>query len=334
MKDGCFIVWLPYCHRSDTLAEALGFDIRFINPFPRSWKIVYPLRYLVAAVVTIHICLRYRARAIAVMNMPVFLPLTVMAVRRLFGIKVLIDNHCSIYRFRKWSWAVGLNDWLLRHADAVVVHNQTDEARHAGMVPNLFLIPAVVTSMQLHDNTAEAEAASPGLVYISTYSYDDPVAAFMDAAATLPDVAFVMTGAAPESLRRSAPSNITFTGYLDRSDYVAMLDASRGLITLTTEADAMQMGVEEAVCFQKPCLTSSSPVLRMVLQDAGVFCANDAASIAEGIRILLRDRDALSRRIGVRAGRLCREVEAKMERVGHCLGTRPPDWARSPLGSA
>ncbi len=327
MKNGCFIVWLPFCHRSQSLAQALDFDIRFINPFPRSWKILYPLRYLVAAIVTVYTCLCYRRRAVAVMNMPVFLPLTVMALRRLLGLKVLIDNHCSIYRFRKWAWAVRLNDWALGHADAVIVHNPTDEARHAGRVRNLFLVPAVVTPMQLRRDAGEAEPGPQPFIYISTYSYDDPVQPFLQAAASLPDVDFVMTGAVPDILRQQAPPNVRFTGYLSRPDYVALIGRSHGLITLTTEADAMQMGVEEAVCFQKACLTSGSPVLRMVLQDAGVFCASDAESIAKGLLSLTRDSSVLSRKVGLRALQLCTEVERIVGRIYRCLEIEP-------LGSA
>ncbi|MBN1557143.1 MAG: glycosyltransferase, partial [Lentisphaerae bacterium] len=117
-----------------------------------------------------------------------------------------------------------------------------------------------------------------------------------------------VTGRVPpewrERVRREAPPNVTFTGFLPDPDYVAVLNEADVIVVLVTVGRTQQQGGAEAVAVEKPLVTSDWPVLRDYFEDAAVFVQNEPAAIAAGIGEALDRRDALSRRMRLLKTRL------------------------------
>jgi len=125
------------------------------------------------------------------------------------------------------------------------------------------------------------------MTFISTFTRDEPIDAFLEAASQVSDVQFYITGrlrdANPEVLKR-APINVTFTDFLSDSDYVGLLLASDAVICLTTEDHTMQRGAYEAVYLGRPVITSNFPLLRQSFPIGAVYVRDIADDIATGIR--------------------------------------------------
>src|SRR5206468_1859278 len=103
------------------------------------------------------------------------------------------------------------------------------------------------------------------MVFICTFTRDEPLEAFLKAASQVPDVQFYVTGrlkdAKPAPLNK-APSNVTFTDFLSDSDYVGLLLACDAAICLTVVDHTMQRGAYEAIYLSRPVITSDFTLLR------------------------------------------------------------------------
>ena len=94
----------------------------------------------------------------------------------------------------------------------------------------------------------------------------------LSAAATCPDLDLILTGAAPDTVRQSAPSNVRFTGWVSDADYQALLAGSDAIVCLTTRSSTMQTTLVEAVEYGKPAVLSDTATLREWRgQDEAVF---------------------------------------------------------------
>jgi hypothetical protein len=94
--------------------------------------------------------------------------------------------------------------------------------------------------------------------------------------------------ACPLELRRAAPGNVTFVGFLDAPAYrQAVVDAD-AILTLTTEPASVMRAAYEAVYARRPLVVSDSPVDRALFPSA-VRVLHTPESLAEGLRHLAAD---------------------------------------------
>ncbi len=82
--------------------------------------------------------------------------------------------------------------------------------------------------------------------------------------------------------------DIIETGYTSNEDRAALFMNTR-LYILPSHYEGFGMQLIEAMFYKTPILTSDIPVLREVAQDAALYCATDAASIAQGVEKLMSD---------------------------------------------
>jgi glycosyltransferase involved in cell wall biosynthesis len=130
---------------------------------------------------------------------------------------------------------------------------------------------------------------------------DEPLEDVLQAADQLPDVHFFITGDTrrkPDSFIASAPSNVTFTGYLKSdSQYIGLLRAVDAIMALTTRNYTLQLAGCEAVSVGKPLITSDWPCLQELFAKGTVFVANSADSIRDGVLIMQDRHKELAREI-------------------------------------
>jgi glycosyltransferase involved in cell wall biosynthesis len=136
------------------------------------------------------------------------------------------------------------------------------------------------------------------MTFISTFTRDEPLEAFLGAASQVPDVQFYVTGRlkdANSNTLKHAPENVTFTDFLNNSDYVGLLTASDAVVCLTTEDHTMQRGAYEAIYLGKPVITSKFDILRESFPKGTVHVENNSNDIAEGIREMRGNLDGYRR---------------------------------------
>ncbi|NIV10321.1 MAG: glycosyltransferase [Aliifodinibius sp.] len=126
------------------------------------------------------------------------------------------------------------------------------------------------------------------IAFVSTFAKDEPLDAVLEAARSLPDVNFYITGnkqKKPASFFEDAPPNVTFTGFLDPDqEYPGLLRAVDAVMVLTTRNHTLQLGGCEAASVGKPLITSDWPYLKEVFPKGTVYVSDSADSIVEGIR--------------------------------------------------
>jgi glycosyltransferase involved in cell wall biosynthesis len=127
--------------------------------------------------------------------------------------------------------------------------------------------------------------------------------AFVDAAAHVPEVEFVVAGKhaddAADELRRDATSNVRLTGWLEDAE-LASLFAEAAVYVQASQHEGFGVSVAEAMLAR--CVPVITPVgaLPEVVGDTGVVLADaDPEAVAVGVReaLLLGSGDAARRRV-------------------------------------
>jgi O-antigen/teichoic acid export membrane protein len=210
-----------------------------------------------------------------------------------------------------------VNDWVMRRCAGVIVTNRSlaTLVRSSGGRP--FILNMVASRPR-----PRRPGARPTILAPLSYAFDEPVRELLDAAALTPEVHLTITGQAPDWVVRDAPRNCTFTGWLERSEYEALLSRATGVICLTNRDLTMQMGAFEALEHGIPMLASGTATLRDYLDHGGVVFADDHSpgALAAGLRRLWHERERLTneapaaqRAAFERAGRELSELQAALE---------------------
>jgi len=280
-----FITWYPYCRRSDALGEQLGAPSFLVHYLRFKAPLLAPFKYVLQTLKTIWILLRERPDGVLVANPPVVAPLVIWLGSLVLGYRFIVDAHSGAFQHRRWSWSLPLQSFLARRALATIVTNRhmADQVRSwrgsVEMVQDLAL-----------DLGSVRTTSTPGnfhVVYVCTYSVDEPVEEVVEAARNLPDIRFSVTGDpsyAPRGFRESLPPNVRLTGFVPDADYLALLRGADAILALTREDHTMQRGGYEAVALEKPLITSNWPLLREVFSRGTVHVDNSRESITAAIR--------------------------------------------------
>ena len=290
-----FISWLPHCRRSDSLAAALGGKSHLIQyfGFKRPWQAIvkYPLQTLD----TLIRLAKDKSDLLLVATPPVVAAIPVYICARIRNIPFVVDVHTGVFDDPRWTWLLPLSRWLSRAATATIVTNG-----HLAQIVNSWGAQTVIIGsvpMTFPAGQAQISAHSIKIVFINTFSRDEPVEEVLNAAKNVPDICFNITGdikRASSSLRESAPSNVHFTGWLPDPEYGNLLRAATLVMVLTTRDHTMQRGAYEAMALEKPLITSDWPLLRETFNRGTIHVDNTAAGITAGIETAVRSHRLLA----------------------------------------
>ena len=280
-----FISWAEHCNRSDSIAKRLGGKSYLIySPFWGSRYLTAGFKYLSQSVKTLRVLLRDRPIMVLVMTPPVIACIPVWIYCKLTGARYSIDAHTSAFVDKPWKSMRFVHRFFSTHAAvtlvtseflAQIVRSWHGNAKIVRDVPVCFAEPR---HRQLN--------GSVNMVFISTFTRDEPLRPFLKAARQVPDVHFYVTGRlkdAPLALLKEAPPNVTFTDFLSDSDYVGLLLASDAAICLTTADHTMQRGAYEAIYLSRPVITSDFPLLHEAFSKGAVFVSSAPDDIVRGI---------------------------------------------------
>lgn len=273
MRDAVFISWAEENGRSEDISAALEVDLVFASPAPFKNPI---LRHMAQAVRTAKYLWHRRPDAIIVMLPPTPLLLVVVAFARITGSAVIADLHTGFFSDPKWRWATRFSLRLLR-SHSVIVTN-----RHLEMVCKRADVARVIVAHDLLPVIDSARMPSGHAIAVCpvSYSNDEPISEIIGAAARTPNIQWVLTGRAPESIRLGAPRNVTFSGFLNASDYRDLVSNATFVAALTTRAHTMQRAGYESVAAARPVLTSDFPELHEYFGAAAEYCDATPSEIA------------------------------------------------------
>ena len=199
----------------------------------------------------------------------------------------MLDAHSAAFMHPRWRWLQWLQRWMCRHAVTTLVHNDhiakrvRDAGGHVTLVPD---VPVVFA-----DRIAFPRPKDFTIAVVCSFNYDEPLPAIIDAAATLPDVRFFVTGNPKhldEDLKRRMPPNMTLTGFLSTEAYGGLIAGADAVLTLTTRDHTMLRGAYEAIYQGTPVIVSNWQLLRDAFPEGAVHVDNTPEAIAGGVRAL------------------------------------------------
>jgi len=285
-----FITWYPYCRRSDALAEQLGAPSYLVHYLRFKAPHLAPFKYVLQGLKTAWILLRERPDGVLVANPPVVAPLVVWLCSLLLRCRFIVDAHSGAFQHARWSWSLPLQRFLARRAQATIVTNSHMAAEVRSWGGRVEMVQDL--ALNLDPAGASTRRGEFHVVFVCTYSVDEPVEAVVEAARRLPGVQFSFTGDpsyAPRKVRDRVPSNVHLTGFIPDADYLALLRGADAILVLTREDHTMQRGGYEAVSLGKPLITSDWPLLREVFSGGTVHVDNSTESIVAAVLRIKED---------------------------------------------
>jgi glycosyltransferase involved in cell wall biosynthesis len=241
-------------------------------------------KYFSQTVKTLAILFRRKPRAVFVMTPPVIACLPVWLYTKLTGGVYIIDAHSGAFLQKRWRILSFIHKFLSRHALTTIVTNEYLKNIVDGWHGKATIVKDL--PIEFPKPKLPQPTSCCAMTFIGSFTWDEPIDVFFEAAAKLPDIQFYMTGNhkdADATLLKAKPANVELTGFLSSADYAGRVIASDAVICLTTLDHTMQRGAYEAVYLGKPVITSNTEILRESFHKGTVFVDNSVSSIVNGI---------------------------------------------------
>jgi hypothetical protein len=333
------VAWAPFQARTSALAAALQGEARYVSgSWPHSSRAGLPLRYLIDAIRMWRLLNREQPKTLVAVTPPVFTPLVGWLWCRRHQRSLVIDCHTGAFHSPRWSWSRPILKALARRAGAALAHTETDEAELRSWGAPALMLPDDVPEPALafpSPRAGEGRVGAPRIVVAGKLDADEPVEAALAAAAMVPEIDVRFTGDPthlPGELRRRAPNNAVFIGFVAWTEFMSELAAADAVAVLCTDPHIMSRAAFEAIGLQRPLILSDLPGLRQRFGAAALFCDNEPGAIAAAFRQALAERGELGERSGRLRVTLQAQREAALDRLHLLLGSTP--LATSTLATA
>jgi glycosyltransferase involved in cell wall biosynthesis len=303
------------------LSRVLGLDLlEIISDLPRIARYTMLLIRTTLAVVQ-------RAPSLLVIQCPsIVLGVWAACMKRVLGFTLVADLHNDAVR--PYSVESRLHRRLLRivhrAADLCIVSNPnlTSVIERAG--GQAFVLPDKLPELTPSATAAPASGAS--VVFICSFSSDEPYLEVIDAAGELgPSVTVFVTGRYRHAATLTTPPNVRLTGYLSDEDYVALVASADVVVDLTAIDDCLVCGAYEAVSLGRPLVTSDTAALREYFRLGTIYTKHDRHSLAAAIALALTDKERLAAEMHALRPDLVREWTRQKDALQRVLrlGPRP-----------
>lgn len=258
-----FISWAEDCSRSDNIARQLGG--KSVMVYSAEWGSRYATilaKYASQSWKTLQLLRKTRPSVVFVMTPPTVACAPVWLYGRFTGTPFIIDAHSGAFLLPRWKRVLFLHRFFSRRALSTLITNPVLDATVRSWGARTTIVPDV--PVQLPAARSWPTHSPRNITLVCTFSTDEPVDVFFEAARVVPDVQFFVTGdpsTADPALLARKPQNVTLTGFIPRADYAGLLLASDAVMTMTTRDNTMQRGAYEAIYAGKPVITANQPFL-------------------------------------------------------------------------
>lgn len=252
------------------------------------------LKYVGQALRTWRTLRAERPQAVLVMSPPVIAVIAVWLYAALARVPFVIDAHTAAFMHPRWRRLQWLQRAMSRRAATTIVTNDhlAEPLRAAGAHVTIMRdVPVVFPPGGRFERDSRFSVAA-----ICSFNDDEPVTEMVQAAASLPDVAFYVTGDAGRigaDLRARFPPNLRLTGFLPDADYGHLVSTADAVLTLTTRNHTMLRGAYEAIYQGTPVIVSDWPLLRAAFDSGALHVDNTADGIVSAVRTMQIQHDTL-----------------------------------------
>lgn len=289
-EKAIWIAWERH-RRTMELADYLGIaPAIFDSSLPRVLK--YP-KLVWATFLAIRAA---RPRSLIVQNPSVVLAFLACLLKNRFKYRLIVDAHnAGVCPDQPLLRKAGLlYRYLHACADVTIVTNRALARIITGNGGVPLILPDRIPSVP-------PDAGGGGkrpftVVYICTFSPDEPYAEFFAATTMLGDrdITVKVTGRVErhQGLAEKYP-NIIFTGYLPDLEYWRVLKNADLIVDLTTREDCLLCGAYEAVAVGVPMVLTDTGALREYFRKGALYTANSAGEIAKNLLVAERNMELL-----------------------------------------
>ncbi len=299
----CKMLWLSWQghRRTVEISENLSMPLEVLEHNGPRW-----IRYPMLATKSLFVLAKRRPEILVVQNPSMALTLLAAVSRKIFGYKLVVDRHTNFYLRRyhsadwRWRFVIACSEWTLRAADLTIVTNTflknfvEQKGGSAIVVPD----PIPEGFLEFPESACGVDAC-PEVFFVSTYATDEPLDEVLAAARELDGECRIIVSGSPkgrwatEQGKSSLPANVVQTGFIQTSEYRALMRRSSAVMVLTTLEHCLTCGAYEATAAEKPMILSNTHAIRQHFDLGAVYVDPNAASLAAGIREVLQKADPL-----------------------------------------
>jgi glycosyltransferase involved in cell wall biosynthesis len=203
----------------------------------------------------------------------------------------------------KLAGAVGrlynlINNYSLRNADLIIVTNDSYKKKIMMLTrSDITVLPDKIPEIECKDLSGDLKG-SENILFICTYSQDEPWRDVIQAAESLPKTVHIyISGRVPNGLNIKTPINVTITGYLVREEYERILEAIDAVIVLTKKENCLPCGAYEALAAEKPLVLSDKKVIKEFFSKGSIYTENKEEAIAVAVKEALKNQKLLKQKI-------------------------------------
>lgn len=302
-RTGLFIVWRIFQRRSDSLAACFNLEVKYYySPWEEKSRLHKAWSYVFKTAGTLRDLFSLKPAVVFIQLPPTPVLYIAAAYCALANCKLVADCHNAMIYSRWLNWPFAKQ--LLRSADALLVHNEDVEEYAKGFHINAITLrdplPRLTSTVDTSLNSRYDFTRQPYIIVPWSFSPDEPIDELIQAAASMPEINFVMTWFAerlPQEVRNSLPSNLVLTGYLDDTDFNAIFSQATAALVLTTREGTQPSAASEAIVLGVPLIVSDLKTTRRLYQDMPVYIKNTAEGISTGVRTAFEQREKLEKTI-------------------------------------
>ncbi len=262
--DLLYVSWAEDCSRSDATAKRLGGISHMVySPEYGSKASTILFKYLSQGRKTWRLLGKTAPRLVFVMSPPFTAAVPIWLYSLFHPVKFVIDAHTGAFDNPRWKKLWWAQAFFCRRAQFTIVTNQ----HLADTVERWGGQARIVTDVPVDFPEPVAMPLPEGcnMTFVCTFTPDEPLDLFFEAASKTPDINFHVTGdhtsADPQLLARK-PDNVHLTGFISRGQFAGLLLGTDAAISLTTRDHTMQRGAYEATYLKRPVITSNFQILR------------------------------------------------------------------------
>ncbi len=275
----------------------------------------------VTAARTVRLFSKLEADTVIVQNPSLLLTTIACYMKKRRGFRVAQDLHS--YFSLHIHQGVGLRGkvyralsrYCIREADVTIVTNPELKRVIEQNGGRGLILQDAIPSFPAPDHATKS--AERRVVYVCTYSEDEPVNEVFEAGRILNGEATIyVTGRIPAGLRTwKAPPGVKLTDFLSDKDYLDLLSGADAVMALTTRDHTLLCGAYEGLAFKKPLILSNKAALRSYFGDNILYVENTSGSIVDGVRKLYSAKPFFDRHAADLASTLARDWTGRFDEL-------------------
>ena len=211
-------------------------------------------------------------------------------LKPIFKFVLIIDCHNAIFNYLNHNgpFIRLITIFFLKRADLLIVTNEYFKESVPTTQSKILVLPDKLPAIDFQNETPKTfSSEKQNVVFISSFSNDEPIYEFLKAAKELTNFArFFITGkkSKADSLLLSFESNdIVFTDYLSEKNYESLITHADVNIDLTTQSDLLVCGAYESLSAGVPCILSDTKIQREIFPEGYLYTFCDSESLKETI---------------------------------------------------